>query len=550
MPKADPQGFRIGIAGLAQAASQLLPGRLYALAAPDHALALSCAAGTIALALQDKRPVVVITDASAEPLLQALEGHGVDARAQIRAGRLRLFRWCKLEYGLRLPDMDIQFVDELEHFKIPDGALLIVDPADSLLPQGDTVWLMTQIRTYRGWLRSSRAAMLYLLREPVGALSKLGESGVPGLGFSGFAQLLRKGQGAIWETMFWRFGEATVVSPPQELGIDPRGCLHLEEDRRRSSESRRSMSSVADHGLVYCTAQTVAGERDFPPHWHIIDDLDSMLALEPAPRAATCVLHAGGMQSFPKLAQTVHSLRRRCGKMLRIVVSERGVRLRSVQERLLLSIGANLVVFGAADIQRIENITQALQGQWYQREIPEDFDRAMADALPPPQMGYLPPAEFADGVVDGLARARNIALESTLLRLIPTPGVSLAELVHSCRLSRAGDLITMDESSIHLFLYACSVRDVVPVLKRVFPQALEQLFSEQVHYESAAAITQAVSDLRQHHAAAFVSAGDGKAQAPPQESTTPAPPKQEQPQPRGMRPAPLPMRAADAAVRR
>jgi len=311
MPKADPQGFRIGIAGLAQAASQLLAGRLYALAAPDRALALSCAAGTIALALQDKLPAVVITDAAAEPLLQALEGHGVDARAQVRAGRL-----------------DIQFVDELEHFRIPDGALLIVDPADSLLAQGDTVWLMTQIRTYRGWLRSSRVAMLYLLREPVGALSKLGESGVPGLGFSGFAQLLRKGRGAIWETMFWRFGEATVVSPPQELSFDPRGCLHVEEDRRRSNESQRGMSGVADHGQVYCTAQTVAGERDFPSHWHVVDGLDSMLALEPAPLAATCVLHAGGMQSFPKLAQTVHSLRRRCGKMLRIVVSEHGVRMR------------------------------------------------------------------------------------------------------------------------------------------------------------------------------------------------------------------------------
>jgi len=548
MPKADPQGFRIGIAGLAQAASQLLAGRLYALAAPDRALALSCAAGTIALALQDKLPAVVITDAAAEPLLQALEGHGVDARAQVRAGRLRLFRWRKLEYGLRLPDMDIQFVDELEHFRIPDGALLIVDPADSLLAQGDTVWLMTQIRTYRGWLRSSRVAMLYLLREPVGALSKLGESGVPGLGFSGFAQLLRKGRGAIWETMFWRFGEATVVSPPQELSFDPRGCLHVEEDRRRSNESQRGMSGVADHGQVYCTAQTVAGERDFPSHWHVVDGLDSMLALEPAPLAATCVLHAGGMQSFPKLAQTVHSLRRRCGKMLRIVVSERSVRLRSVQERLLLSIGANIVVFGAADIQRIENITQALRGQWYQREIPEDFERAMADALPPPQMGYLPPVEFADGVLDGLARARNLSLESTLLRLIPAPGVSPVELVHSCQLSRAGDLISMDEHGIHLFLYACSARDVAPVLKRVFPQALEQLFSDRVQYESAAAINQAVSGLRQQGAA--TSAGDGKAQVPPEEITAPMAPQPESPQPRGMKPAPLPMRSAGAAVRR
>ena len=550
MPKLETlPGFSIGIAGLAPASSELLPGRLYALAADDHALALSCAAGTIAPALRDKRTAVVITDAVIEPLLQALQGHDIDAHAQVRAGRLRLFRWRELEYGMRLPDIDIQFVDELEHFKVPAGALLIVDPADGLLAHGDSAWLMTQIETYRGWLRGSRAAMLYLLREPVGALAKLGESGVPGLGFSGFAQLRRKGRNAVWETMFWRFGEATVVSPPQELSIDPRGCLYLEEDRRRSGESQRNMAGAADRGQVYCTARTIAGERDFPPHWHIVDDLDSMLALEPAPQAATCVLHAGDMQDFRRLAQTVHSLRRRCGRMLRIVVSERGVRLRSVQERLLLSIGANMVVFGATDIQRIENISQALQGQWYQREIPEDFARAMADALPPPQMGYLPPAEFAHGVLDALARARNIGLESTLLRLIAAPGTSPAELVHSCQLSRSGDLITMDESSVHLFLYACSARDVAPVLARVFPQALGELFSSEVRYENSAAIAQAVASLGQQGSATTNPASDMRAQTLPTESGVAALPDQDLPQRRGMRSAPLPMRATNPAAR-
>lgn len=497
MARADAQrAFRIGVAGLPAASSELLPGRLYTLACADHALALSCLAATVALALRDKREAVIITDAAPDPLLDALAAQGLDAATQVRSGRLRLYRWRELEYGLRLPDIDIQFIDELEHFKLPRGALVVVDPADSLLTQGDSSWLMTQVETYRDWARSADAAMLLLLRQAPGELARLGESGTPGLGFSGFAQLRRSARKVQWETGFWRSGEATVVSPPQDLELDEHGRITVTQDPRRSVE-RESMASAPDRDVIYCTEQSVAGVRTLPDHWRTTVDLDAMLGLDPPPRAATCVLHAGNIQDFRRLAQAVHSLRLRYGRMLRILVVERGVRLRSVQERLLLSIGANMVVFGAADVQRIENLAQALQGQWYQREIPVDFVKALASALPPPQMGYLPPQEFAAAVLDGLARAGNLGLDSMLLRLVVAPGISAAEVVHGCYLSRNGDLITVEDHDIHLFLYACSSRDVDTVLGRVLPQPPAQLFASELRLDKAEAIIEAVNSLSQ-----------------------------------------------------
>jgi cellulose biosynthesis protein BcsE len=536
------RSFRIGVAGLPAASSEILSGRLYALACEDHGLALSCMAGTVAQALRDKREAVILTDAAPEALLEALAAHELDAAAQVRSGRLRLYRWRELEYGLRLPDVDIQFIDELDYFRVPRGALLLVDPADVLLTQGDSSWLMTQVETYRNWARGMEAALLLLLRNPPGALARLGESGKAGLGFSGFAQLRRVGRKAQWETGFWRSGGATLVSPPQDLDLDAQGRMAVTQDPRRSGE-RESMAQAADRDLVYCTEQAVAGARSLPAGWRTTVDLDAMLGLDPAPRAATCVLHAGDSQNFRNLAQTVHGLRLRNGRMLRILVIERGVRLRSVQERLLLSIGANMVVFGDADVTRIGNLTQALQGQWYQREIPADFAKALAAALPPPQMGYLPPQEFSAAVLDGLARAGNLGLDSMLLRFRAAPGVSPAEVVHGCYLSRNGDLVTIDEQDIHLFLYACSPRDVDLVLGRVFPQLPGQLFASELRLDRAEDIIEAANALAAGTGAPHPADADADAAglSLPAAPAPPAPPRQPA---RGLTPAPLPLRRA------
>jgi len=98
-----------------------------------------------------------------------------------------------------------------------------------------------------------------------------------------------------------------------------------------------------------------------------------------------------------------------------------------------------------------------------------------------------------------LQRSRALPVQSALLRLPLAYGLLPLDALRYCRIKRAGDLVTADDRSVFLFLYACRETDLDKTLERLFSLPLGELFSTEDRFLSPHTIRQAIDDLDIRH---------------------------------------------------
>lgn len=175
-------------------------------------------------------------------------------------------------------------------------------------------------------------------------------------------------------------------------------------------------------------------------------------------------------------AAQLYRLRRLRGNALKIVVRELSPCLRYLDEQLLLSCGASLIVPCGTPLPRFLTLLDSLQGQVWNRTLPDDFALALRQLQPPAVRGLLAAEDFCRTVDHLLAQARQAEVSHLLLRLVPVPGLAPAQLVGQCRLRRYGDLACVTEGALYLFLFACRPSMLESALDNIFRLAWRELF--------------------------------------------------------------------------
>lgn len=527
-------GISLGIGHLPPSAALMRAGRAYAVTANSAPAQDAFLCGLVAESLRQGRCVLLVAASTPDAVLQALPAHGLDGAAEQAAGRLCVLRLDVQAAALMARHGAQRLLDEMDHyFDVRDG-LIVIAGADAVLDSAHPRTTQAQAQAYARWLLGRRATGVFVFSSR-GNLSALDGS------FAGLAHLSSDAHRLRWEVDHWRAPEGSLIHRDYGLAAAPGGSGLLADGGQYSARERRVLAAP-DRDTVYATSASVSGARGLPPGWHTVTAAAELAEIAAGAIAATFVLDLERGHSLEALAQLIHRMRSSAGNGIKIVVRERGRRLRYNQEMLLLRVGANSVIDASLSFSRFLAAIEALREQIFTREIAPDFDQALRAAMPPAACGYLRPQEFCAAVREAADRGQALGLRSALLRLVILPQLSHLEVLRSLHLTRAGDLFTADDRSVYLFLFACREPDLDAALERVLTRPPAEQFEGQIRWLDDDALRAAIDGferrLRQVAAADF----SGLLQ-------TPMPVAAAQPAPEPMKPSatPAPAIARSAA---
>lgn len=289
--------------------------------------------------------------------------------------------------------------------------------------------------------------------------------------------------------------------------------------------------TLNDEAVCIAERQVLEGAPPLSSHWQLFDSNEMVTSRAQQADSATVIFCLNHNDEIRALAQDVHSLRRARGAALKIVVREMQTSLRYSDERLLLACGVNAIVPFGAPMSRFLTTLESIQGQRYSRHVPADLEALLQSLQPLQQKGFLPLDDFCQAVTQLVS---NTLLpengKGLLVALRPVPELRPEQALTLCKPRRYGDLVTLRDDRLYLFLSSCRYNDLDTALKFIFRLPHDELFSNRlVWFED----LQILSEIRQMKALVLNAWKDRppelKAAAP--DSVPPQPGARQTPQP-------------------
>lgn len=288
---------------------------------------------------------------------------------------------------------------------------------------------------------------------------------------------------------WWCNGNQLMADRAVRLGIKDEIYLLINDD-----EQSRPLT-LDDENSFIAEKHVLEGAPPLSHQWLIFENNDAVYSRAQQASSATVIFSLSNNQQINTLAQSIHSLRRARGSAMKIVVRELETSLRYSDERLLLACGANNVVPFDTTLSKFLTTLEGLQGQRYLRHVPADLSRLLASMQPLHEKGYLPMERFCDAVTLLIG---NTQLpedgKGLLVALRPVPELQTDQALTLCKPRRYGDLVTIINDRLYLFLSSCRFNDLDTALKSIFRLPHNEIFSNRlIWYED----LQILSEVRQ-----------------------------------------------------
>ncbi|AKP33750.1 cellulose biosynthesis protein BcsE [Yersinia aleksiciae] len=291
----------------------------------------------------------------------------------------------------------------------------------------------------------------------------------------GLASLQWQQDNAQYVVSWWSTAKGVTANQLVLLDADEQGWSMADEVQQVLPQSRN------DEHLYLAETHILEGAPPLSTHWQLLESNAALAQRAMNAHAATLIFALNQSEQIDEMAHQIHNIRRQRGDAIKIVVREMHASLRYSDERLLLACGANLIVPHVAPLSRFLTMLEGIQGQRFSRHVPQDIN-TLLDALRPLQLkGYLPPAEFCQSV---LQLMNNTLLpengKGVLVALRAVPGLQARQALTLCHLRRYGDVVTVANNRLLLFLSTCRVNDLDTALNHIFRLPVAEVFSNQL----------------------------------------------------------------------
>lgn len=245
-----------------------------------------------------------------------------------------------------------------------------------------------------------------------------------------------------------------------------------------STSNSESNTLNDDQWLYFAQRDVLEGAPPLSENWQLFDDNAVLTARGMHARAATLIFSLRTNDEVETLARQIHSLRIQRGNRLKIAVREMSASLRYIDQRLLQACGANLVVPHAARLSSFLTLLDDIQQLSFTRYVAEDIDKLLEGRLPTHHKGFLPLPTFCE-VMQSIWSHTTLTTEARglLISLRPVSGILPQQVISLCHLRRDGDVITLTEHHLYLFLSNCQVSDVDNVLNSLFSLPANDIFA-------------------------------------------------------------------------
>lgn len=289
----------------------------------------------------------------------------------------------------------------------------------------------------------------------------------------GLARLRWQQDSHRYQVAFWCNQQGVSANQQLTLGAMAQGWQVAVTDQAPPQSNHDEYKILSQH----CVLQGGVAPTE---HWQLFADNKALLEAGLAAQTATIVFALQYNRDIEAVASKLHQLRRHCGQGIKLIVREVGVSLRQADERLLLACGANIVVSHHVPLARFLVLLDAIQGQRFVRHVPADIT-PLLDALMPLQLkGVLKAEPFCAAISELMTHPMLTAdAKGVLVALQPVPSLKAAQALTLCQLHRMGDVVTVTDNTLFLFLFSCSINDVNLALRHVFQLPVVDLFLQQ-----------------------------------------------------------------------
>lgn len=236
-----------------------------------------------------------------------------------------------------------------------------------------------------------------------------------------------------------------------------------------------------DENQFYAEHSVLEGAPALSDRWQLLDSNAELAQRAQLTHAATLIFALQQTQDVDMLARWVHSLRRQRGNALKIMIREMRPCLRSSDERLLSACGTNIIVAHSEPLSRFLARLESVQGQRFVRHVPADVETLLTTMRPLQFKGYLPQAAFSN-VVRMLIEHSQMPEggKGILVALRPVPGLTADQALTLCQLRRFGDVMTVGQQRLFIYLSACRPNELETALKSIFRLPVNEIFSNRL----------------------------------------------------------------------
>jgi cellulose biosynthesis protein BcsE len=487
----EASALRIGIEGLSQLASEMELGGQYFVSVDTEQARQALICSTARSAMSGGSRCVIV---SPDPQKLSEMLHFSDRAAGQQHNKSSLLLLSQLpNIAVHLQSHGCErFLQELEELGVCSGALLILEAADDFFIWQDAKQVNVQAQRFREWLKAVQVAGLFLLTPQ--SSQQIHKDFARQLELSsGFAEFHKDLGCYRWLIKHWYSAHGALEDSDHEVHLSGSDC------ELKVVEFDLDSDASGDETLVYYTADSIDKDESVPEDWVLCQSYQDALAVGAPLDHSTVILDYRQQSSFPQLAQTVHHLRYIAGRHMRIVIRERGGQLRYSQELLLTRLGATQIVYMEFSFSRLLRAVEASSGLRFTGQIDEDFDHALAAAMPSEECGYLPAGRFCEVVKSTLQKTEAIEMHHVLVRLDILPQLAHVDVLLNCQPRRANDVVTADESHVYIFLFACREADIDSALSRIIIEPLEQMFTGESYWSGHRNILNVLDSLHERY---------------------------------------------------
>ncbi|MGB8666921.1 MAG: cellulose biosynthesis protein BcsE [Serratia inhibens] len=385
------------------------------------------------------------------------------------------------------------FCDDLMRALKPQNRLLILLAHASLWQTFTTEELRDWASATGHWLHRQGCTLL-ILSHGSGVNKLKGQLSTQHRILNGLSSLQWQQDSAQYLVNWWCTKNGINANQMLTLFAGENGWQGDDDGNQPSPTAIRS-----DEGLYLAQQSILEGAPPLSTNWQLLESNAQLAQHGMLTLSATLIFALYQSDEIDALAHQIHSLRRQRGNGLKIVVREMSASLRYSDERLLLACGANLIVPHVAPLSRFLTMLEGIQGQRFSRHVPADIDALLHGLRPLQLKGYMRPDDFSQAVISLM---NNTLLpedgKGVMVALRPAPGLRAEQAMTLCHLRRFGDVMTVAQGRLVLFLSTCRINDLDTALKFIFRLPVNEAFSNRVVWHQDVDITSEIKRLAQN----------------------------------------------------
>lgn len=254
-----------------------------------------------------------------------------------------------------------------------------------------------------------------------------------------------------------------------------------------------------DEDDVWLVQNAVPEGTKLPAHYRIVDDNKDLYKKGPRIEAATLVFSVTRYTDLKQLATHCFELRKHCGRWLKLVIQNVDGIIRHQDECLFLTLGVNLILYSFSEPSRLLSQIQSIQGFQFSRPLPPSVEHVLQYTENTFSKGYLPFIEFTRQVEIHSNSAVNLGVSGVLVKLELLPRIDPIHPLHLFHIKREGDVLSVAENTIYLYLHACRENDVDNAIKHLFKLEISDFFVQQNLISEHFYIQQECKQLRRYY---------------------------------------------------